>query len=88
MYIDLVENNNDKEQWTANLNCQLFVQKLMEHLNLDYPSNILTCSDIPSTIVDISILSFRSSTRSEQKLSSASQANNDHDGDYDDDGLD
>jgi hypothetical protein len=61
MYIDLVENNNDKEQWTANLNCQVFVQKLMEHLNLDYPSNIRTCSDIPLTIVDISILSFRSS---------------------------
>jgi hypothetical protein len=66
--MNLVDENNDKEQWTANLNCQLFVQKLMEHLYLDYPSNILTCSDISPTIIDISILSLRLSARSREKL--------------------
>ena len=28
------------------------MQKLIEHLYLDYPSNVLTCSDIPPTLID------------------------------------
>jgi hypothetical protein len=48
--------------------CQLFVQKLMERLYLDYPSNILICSDIPPTLIDIFILSLRSAARSREKL--------------------
>jgi uncharacterized membrane protein len=34
------------------------VQKMVRCLNLRYPSNILICSDLPPTIVDISIFIY------------------------------
>ncbi|CAF1528064.1 unnamed protein product [Adineta ricciae] len=67
-YKDLVEHNNGAEQWDANLNCQVFVQKLVKYLDLDYLSSILTCVDIPPTIVELTILAIRSSAHSQEKL--------------------
>jgi hypothetical protein len=59
----------------------------MEHLYLDYPSNIFTCSDIPPTLIDISILSLRSSACSEKNYDQH-DVRQVHNVDDDDDGSD
>jgi hypothetical protein len=46
------------------------VQRLIAFWNLDYPSSILTCSDLPPLIVDCSILCISSSTSLKQKVKS------------------
>ncbi|CAF3923896.1 unnamed protein product [Rotaria sp. Silwood2] len=60
IYIQLIQSNNNQEVWNFNVTCQIFVKKMIEHVNLNYPATILTCSDLPPTIVDFSILCLRS----------------------------
>lgn len=77
IYIDLIRDNNNEESWSSVLNCQTFVRNLIEHLNLNYPSNIVHCSDLPPAIVDFTILCLRTSAHSKQKLSSSKANSND-----------
>jgi hypothetical protein len=53
--MNLVQINDDRESWTAKLSCQIFVQKLIERLNLNYSSNVLTWEDLPPTIFYLSV---------------------------------
>jgi len=53
--MNLVQINDDRESWTAKLSCQIFVQKLIERLNLNYSSNVLTRKDLPPTIFYVSV---------------------------------
>jgi hypothetical protein len=53
--MNLVQINDDQESWTVKLSCQIFVQKLIERLNLNYPSNVLTRKDLPPTIFYVSV---------------------------------
>jgi hypothetical protein len=57
------------------------VQRLIAFLNLDYPSSILTCSDLPPQIVDYSILRISSSMSSKQKVTSQAVNKDDEDSD-------
>lgn len=67
VYNNLVKINNGEQIWNSALNCQIFVKKMIEKLELQYPSN-LGCCDLSPVIVDFSILCIRCSTSSKNRL--------------------
>ena len=76
VYEELVATNGSKDIWSGNLNCQMFVRKMVEVLNLSYPSDIIS-TDLSPSIVSFSILCIRASAKAKAKI--ADEENGDGD---------